>query len=425
MQPAGRIAPIPPWMERAETRTLLAALAREGALARFVGGCVRDAVLGRPGQDIDIAIDRPPDEIMRLLAAGGIRALPTGLAHGTVTARIGVDHFEITSLRRDVETFGRHARVAFTDDWQADAARRDFTINALFADPDGTLYDPIGGLADLAAGRVRFVGEPGLRIAEDALRLLRFFRFHAYYGRGEPDGAAVDACAAAAAALDGLSGERLWGELKRLLLAPAPNRVLATMAACSVLAHLLPAPADIARLARLCPIEAAVAAPDALRRLAALLPLISKPAAAAALRLALAARLALAVRLALARAEARRLSGLVRPLPGLDAAPSAPALHRLLYREGRERVRDHLLLDWAGDPASSPTDETRLRLVGQVEDWAPPLLPVRGEDILALGVAAGPEVGRLLARIEAWWEAGDFRAGRPAALAELRRLAGR
>ena len=203
MQPAGRFDP-PGWMTAPETGSVMAALTAEGSVARFVGGCVRDAILARGGAiaDIDIATSDPPERVIALLGKAGLRAIPTGIEHGTITALSGARHFEITTLRRDVETFGRRARVAFTDDWAVDAARRDFTMNALYADADGTLYDPTGGLADLRAGRVRFVGDAALRIQEDALRLLRFFRFHARYGQGEPDAAGLAAAAAAAPSLD-------------------------------------------------------------------------------------------------------------------------------------------------------------------------------------------------------------------------------
>jgi len=205
MQPtADRLAP-QPWMTAPETRAVVAALTADGTEVRFVGGCVRDALLGRPVKDVDIATPDRPQRVMELLARAGIRAIPTGIEHGTVTAVVGRTPFEITTLRRDVETYGRRAKVAFTDDWTADAARRDFTINALSCTPDGRLYDPFGGLADLRAGRVRFVGDPEARIREDVLRLLRFFRFYAHYGAAPPDPAALAACRALAPLLPGLA----------------------------------------------------------------------------------------------------------------------------------------------------------------------------------------------------------------------------
>ena len=258
------------WMTCKSTTAVLAALAAAGAPARFVGGCVRDSLLDRPVQDVDIATPTPPDEVIWLLTEASIKAVATGLAHGTVTAVIGRAHFEITTLRRDVETDGRRAKVAFTKDWAADAARRDFTINALYLDPDGAIYDPTGGLADLRAGRVRFVGDAAARIREDYLRILRFFRFHAHYGRGEVDRAGLEACRALAAGVASLSGERLQGELLRLLGAADPTPVLRLMAAEGILAHILPEAIRIERLAGLIEVDRAV---DPLRRLAALVAL--------------------------------------------------------------------------------------------------------------------------------------------------------
>jgi len=250
LAPARRIAPRP-WMTAAGTRAVLAALQAEGAAARFAGGAVRDAVLGRDAADVDIATTGRPEDNVRLLERAGLRVIPTGLAHGTITALAGGHAFEVTTLRVDVETFGRRARVAFTEDWSADAARRDFTMNALYADPEGQVWDPTGGLADLAAGRVRFVGEPAARIAEDYLRILRFFRFLAWFGRAPADSAALAACAEGAKGLDGLSGERIAQELLKLLAAPDPLPALRLMAETGVAAHVLPVPLDEAGLARL------------------------------------------------------------------------------------------------------------------------------------------------------------------------------
>ena len=219
--------------------------------ARLVGGAVRDALAGLPVADIDIATPEPPETSMARLAEAGLRVVPTGLAHGTVTAVSNHRPFEITTLRRDVATDGRHAQVVWTDDWRADAARRDFTINALSLDRDGGLHDFFGGQADLAAGRVRFVGEAGQRIAEDYLRVLRFFRFYARYGHGAPDGAAVGAIAASVDGLAMLSAERVWSEIKRILAAPDPVPSLGLMEQLGVLAAVLPEGGDLARLAAL------------------------------------------------------------------------------------------------------------------------------------------------------------------------------
>ncbi|HLB80423.1 MAG TPA: CCA tRNA nucleotidyltransferase [Dongiaceae bacterium] len=404
----GRLAP-QPWMTAAETRAVLDALTAEGGEVRFVGGCVRDAVLGRPVKDVDIATHDPPERVIALLERAGLKAVPTGIEHGTITAVVGGKHFEITTLRRDVETYGRRARVEFTDDWAADAARRDLTMNALFCGPDGTLYDPFGGLADLRAGRVRFVGEARERIREDVLRLLRFFRFYAHYGRPPPDPEALAAAKALAPLLPTLSGERVCGETFKLLRAPDPAPVFELMAGEGVLARFLPEAANLARLGALVAIEAAVAGADPVRRLAALLDGTRASSAAVATRLRLSNR------------ERDRLIGLAEapPLsPDLDPA----ARRRLRHRLGAERFRDLALLAWAGG-AAAPPDSAAWRDLLAGADWTPPAFPVKGKDAVRLGVPAGPEVGRLIAAVEEWWAAEDFRPDRKACLKKLRELA--
>jgi poly(A) polymerase len=398
--PIERLPP-QPWMTDAPTRAVLAAL---GGSARFVGGAVRDALLGRAIGDVDLATPLEPDEVARRLIAAAIKVVPTGLKHGTVTAVARPRHFEITTLRRDVESFGRHARVAFTDDWAADAARRDFTMNALFLDGDGNLFDPIGGLADLRAGRVRFVGDAATRISEDVLRLLRFYRFHAHYGRGEPDASARAACRDLAHLLPGLSGERLAAETLKLLAAPAPLPTLRLMVEDGVLAVLLPEARGLELLAELLPLEQD---PQPLRRLAAL---IDGPAEAVAARLRLSnqQRDRLAV-----LAPARRAA--------VDLAADERAQRRALHRLGADAYADLALLRAAatGDAGRVPS------LLTLAASWRPVVFPLKGRDVTALGVPAGPEVGRLLKELEAWWEAGDYRADRAACLDELKRRAGR
>lgn len=400
MQPAGRLA-AQPWMETAEARAVLAALGGAGPV-RFVGGCVRDALLGRPVKDIDIATPEPPARVLQRLAEADIRGVPTGIAHGTVTAVIGRWHAEVTSLRIDVETDGRHATVAFTDDWQGDAARRDLTINALYCDPDGTLYDPECGLADLHAGRVRFVGAAALRIREDALRILRFFRFHAWYGRTEPDADGLAACRAGAGLLRRLSGERIAGELLRLLAAPAPLPALALMVEHGILGIILPEHAGLDRLARLVAAEDRAGLPDAERRLAALIAPEAAAAEAVALRLRLAQRQR--VRLAVLAAPPLRLA------QKLGAAPVRQALRRL----GCERFIDLTLLGEADDGG----DLASYRALA--EGWQPPHFPLHGRDALGLGAVPGPAIGVALAAVEAWWVAADFRPDYAACLAQLK-----
>ncbi|HEX9646749.1 MAG TPA: CCA tRNA nucleotidyltransferase [Alphaproteobacteria bacterium] len=406
MTPTGQIA-LQPWMQAPETAEVLAALQARGTTVRFVGGCVRDALLGKEVGDIDIATPDPPETVLALIESAGLKAVPTGLAHGTVTAIAGGVPFEVTTLRRDVETYGRHARVAFIDDWTDDAARRDFTINAMFLDPDGTLYDPFGGRADLAAGHVRFVGEARRRIDEDVLRLLRFFRFHAWYGRPPADDEALAACRELAPRLETLSGERLQAELFKLLAAPAPLPALELMADAGVMPHLLPnARAGWqARLAALVGLEDAPANGDAVRRLAAI---VAAPTEA------------LAARLRLSRADGERLAALAGaaelPAPAMDAR----AVRAMLYRLGPELFRDLALLAWS--EAGGGEDDGFARLLAAAADWPSPELPVRGRDVLARGIPKGTAVGALLAEVERWWVAGDFRAGRAEALAYLDQL---
>jgi poly(A) polymerase len=383
-----------PWMKALATEAVLNALGGEG---RFVGGCVRDALLGRTVGDIDIATPFPPDEVTRRLAAAGIKVVPTGLTHGTVTAVVSGKPFEITTLRRDVETDGRHARVAFTDDWAADAARRDFTMNALFLDPAGVVFDPVGGLADLRAHRVRFVGDPATRIREDVLRILRFYRFHAHYGEGEADAGARAACHALAHLLPSISRERVAAELIKLLAAPDPSSTLRLMQEDSVLAAILPEARHFDRLAALIPIEPA---PDALRRLAVLIAGGAET---------------VAERLRLSSADRERLARLKAPPFAIDLAGDEHAHHRAIYRLGGETYRDLVLLS----AAESAAADRAQALLALADRWHAPAFPLRGADITAAGVPTGPRVGQLLAEIEAWWEAGDFRADRAQCLAEL------
>ncbi len=399
-------------MTAAGTRTVIGALSAEGATVRFVGGCVRDTILGRPVQDIDIATPDRPEAVIRLLERAEIRAVPTGLAHGTVTAVTDTAHFEITTLRRDVETDGRHARVAFTGDWASDAARRDFTMNAVYCGTDGSLYDPCGGLDDLRRGRVRFVGDARQRIVEDKLRLLRFFRFHAWYGRTAMDAAALAACRELAPELAMLSGERIGAETLKLLAAPDPTPVVASMADNRVLAHFLPEARNIRRLAALVSAEGLTVGAEPVRRLAALIGNGTGDANPAG---------AVAARLRLSAAQRRRLETLVAPPLLVTVDLDRRARRRALYRLGADDFRAVALLGWAeaGDDGEDWHD-----LIAEAERWTPPRFPLRGADVLALGVAPGRRVGALLGRVEAWWIDGDFAADRDAALAQLRALAG-
>jgi poly(A) polymerase len=365
---------------------------------------VRDALLGRPIGDIDIATPAPPEKIIELLEKSGIKVVPTGLAYGTVTAVVPPRQFEITTLRRDVETYGRRARVAFDANWAADAARRDFTINAIFLAPDGSIHDPVGGLADLQARRVRFVGDPATRIAEDVLRLLRYYRFEARFGTDVGDPEARAACRAAAHLLPTLSGERVCQELVKLLATPDPVAVLQMMQVDGVLAVALPEARRLGRLRQMIAIEPE---PDPHRRLAALVEVDGEGA------------LALAARLRFSNTWRDRLHGLAPPWP-LDPRGEAEAQRRSLYLLGAERYRDVALLQAAeGEMSRSRLAE----LLDLASIWTPPVFPLAGRDVTALGIPPGERVGDLLGAVRRWWEEGDFTADRAACHAHLRQLA--
>ena len=403
-------------MTARETRAILDALQAKGTVVRFVGGCVRDAVLGRSAKDIDIATPDPPKAVMKLLRKAGLKVVPTGLQHGTVTGVADHHPFEITTLREDVETDGRRADVAFTDSWIADASRRDFTMNAMFCDADGTLYDPFDGRADLLAGRVRFVGEAEQRIREDYLRLLRFFRFHAHYGRGDPDPAGLAAAARHAEGLAGLSAERVRDELFKLLVAAEPAPVVRLMHRHAILTAVLPHHIDADRLAALAAIESRHDLnADPLRRLAASFDLERDTADA------------LARRLRLSRHQRKRLGRMVAD-DASDPAPDAPghALRVALYRIGRQIVYDRVLLAAAArEAAGDRVDPDALAVVlADIDAWRPKHLPVTGADVRAQGVKPGPRVGMILRDLEAWWIARDFQPDRVECLARLDALMG-
>jgi poly(A) polymerase len=378
------------WRREPELVHLLEVLGATEGETRFVGGCVRDGLLRLPVSDVDLATRLQPEQVLHRLTAADIKAVPTGIAHGTVTAVIAGRPVEVTTLRRDVATDGRRATIAYTDDWREDAARRDFTINALAADPaDGRVYDHFGGLADLDARLVRFIGDPLQRIGEDHLRILRFFRFHARFGRGAPDAAALEACTGRANDLMALSRERIADELLKLLALPDPVEAIRLMVERGVLKPVLPEIADVAALERLVAAErAAGIGPAALRRFAALLP--ADPELAATV----------AARLRLSKKAARRLA------QAAGRAIAAP--QRLAFRIGIESAIDRLLL--AGETGPE---------VAALQAWHPPRLPVSGGDLIAMGLEAGPIVAGTLQAIERQWE----EAGFPADKAAVRALA--
>jgi poly(A) polymerase len=398
--PAGRIDP-QDWMTAPGARAVMAALNGGGGVTRFVGGAVRDALIGRAVTDVDLATDLKPDDVMARLAAARIDVVPTGLKHGTVTAVTGGRHFEITTLRVDVETFGRHARVAFGADWQADAERRDFTMNALYLDANGALYDPTGGRADLAAGRIRFVGDPATRIAEDYLRVLRFFRFQAQLGREPPDTRALDACRNAAPKLASLSAERIRVELLKLLATPDPVPTVQLMRDLGIFAPILPEATQVDLLAGMVAAERTFGEPvEPLRRLAALLDTDAPRV--------------IADRLRLSNTEAERLVDVA----GMKSPPRQdPAEMRAeIYRHGLVRYVDRILLVAAELMRAGESAAHLASVLDAAHAFSVPKLPIAGRDLVALGVPKGPAVGKLLRDAEAHWIASDFALGREALL---------
>ncbi|HEX4507356.1 MAG TPA: CCA tRNA nucleotidyltransferase [Alphaproteobacteria bacterium] len=390
------------WLDAKATRTLIAALDAGGIDFRFVGGAVRDGLLGRKVSDIDVATPAMPEGVVRAVEAAGLKAIPTGLAHGTVTVMVGRQPFEVTTLRRDVETDGRHAVVAFTDDWRADAARRDFTMNALYADRDGAITDFFGGEADARAGHIRFIGEAVQRIAEDALRILRFFRFHAWYGRGALDADGLAASAKLAGMIERLSGERIRVELLKTLAAPDPAPAWAAMIEAGVMAHTLHAAVNLAGLSRMVALERELGLPaDPLRRLAAL-----TGAPSTELLGALKDRLKLSNR---DEAHLRLIGGYTDRI-GLVARRK---FGRALY--GAEPA-------WLRDAAMQADIETGTLagLIRFIEGWTEPKFPLTGADLKAVGIEAGPGMGRTLAELERWWIEADFAPDKEACLARLR-----
>jgi poly(A) polymerase len=378
------------WRDKPGMTQLLDALGADEGLTRYVGGAVRDALLDLPVSDVDLATRLKPEEVVERLQAAGLKAVPTGIEHGTVTA-VGEGHpYEVTTLRRDVETFGRHATVAFTDDWREDAARRDFTINALMADPvDGTVHDYFDGIADLEKRHVRFIGDPFERIAEDHLRILRFFRFHARFGRGEPDQAALEACTARSNDLMALSRERIADELLKLLSVENPAATVRIMLERSVLKPVIPeiGPQEWRDLDALVECERKAALDgDPLRRLAALLPRDPEIAGDVASRLKLSNR---------AKKRCRCAAD-----PQIAADPRATA-----YLAGVECAADRLLLEGRPDDARA------------IAGWKPPRLAIGGGDLIRRGLREGPIVSDTLRRIEESWIQAGFPTG-----AELERI---
>jgi poly(A) polymerase len=387
------------WIKAEATQAVLAALIAVGGpdCVRFVGGCVRNALIGKVTDDIDLATILTPPEVVSALEQAGLKAIPTGIEHGTVTALSAGKTFEITTLRKDVETDGRHALVAFTEDWAEDAARRDFTMNALYADRDGAVFDPSGrGYDDALAGRLVFVGDPDTRIAEDYLRILRYFRFLAWYGKGQPDAAALAACAAGRARLADCSAERVNKEVLKLLGADDPRPALRLMAASGVLGQVLPQAQGLAALERLVAIEdEQLFENDPLLRLAALFPQTAE------------AGEAVGRSLRLSNAQRERLAAALGTQPRLVSFMSPREARRALYALGKACFRDRVKLAWAHSERPATTPQWR-GLIALGEGWSVPTFPLTGKDVVAAGVPAGPLVGQALKEVEDWWIDSDF-----------------
>jgi len=408
------------WFRDEALQRVLSLLNADGGEGRVVGGAVRNSLMGLPVADIDIATTLLPEAVVERAGAAGIKAVPTGIAHGTVTLVLDGKPFEITTLRRDVETDGRRARVAFSEDWQADAERRDLTINALYASADGEVVDLVGGLADLERRNIRFIGDAATRIAEDHLRILRFFRFFAHYGNGRPDADGLRACAAARTKIATLSAERVWSEMKKLLSAKDPGRALLWMRQVGVLTEVLPETEKwgIDAVPALIAAEQALGwAADPLLRLAAIVP-------PDATRLA-----KLAERLRLSKAEAASLQAWANA-PVIKDDLSEAAFDRLLYRHDPSgvAVRLKLALAIARGKAEGDFEEmartARLgKLLERAAKWKKPAFPLSGADALAAGVNAGPRVGELLGKLEQEWLEGNFSDDRASLLARLKDLA--
>ena len=391
--------PPQPWLTHPATAAVMDALEAAGGpdCARFVGGCVRNALLRRPVADIDIATTLVPPQVIAALRAAGLKAIPTGIDHGTVTAVAKGRPFEITTLRRDVETDGRRAVVAFTTNWGEDAARRDFRLHARYADRAGRVFDPTGaGLADARAGAIVFVGDAATRIREDALRIPRFFRFLAWYGRGEPDPDALAACREGRDLISTLSAERVGQEMLKLMGADDPRPAVRLMAQTGVLALLIPGAGRLARFEALVGIETGMLfTDDPLLRLAALLP--GDPAAG----------LALAARLRLSNAQRDRLAAALGTEPPLRSWMSPRETRRAVYRLGVETFCDRVMLAWAGADRPAATVQWRA-LLPMARGWTAPALPLTGDEVAAAGVPRGPMIGAVLREVEAWWIDQDF-----------------
>lgn len=407
------------WLGEAELQRLLAVLSERGEEARVAGGAVRNTLLGEAAGDIDIATTCLPDETIARAEKAGFKTIPTGYEHGTITVVAGEKPFEVTTLRADIETDGRRAKVRFGRDWQADAGRRDFTINALYATAEGEVIDLVGGLADIETRTVRFIGDAEERIREDYLRILRFFRFFARYGSGRPDAEGLKACARLKQGLDGLSAERVWAELKKLLAATDPSRALLWMRQASVLSRILPESEKwgIDGIHGLIEAERDLGwTPDPLLRLASIIP--PDPARIAPM----------AQRLKLANAERDRLLAWAAT-PAVAPSTTETELAKLAYRAGREGFDDRLQMALASARARAASDDKAMieaggfyRLKKFLDGWTPPKFPLGGTDLVELGIPAGPKMGNALRDLEEMWIDSGFRLERSELVDEAERM---
>jgi poly(A) polymerase len=385
------------WLNAGALPRLLEVLDRDGEQARVVGGAVRNALLDMPIHEIDVATTAVPDEVVRRVQAAGFKPVPTGIAHGTVTVVVDKIPFEVTTLRQDVETDGRHATVAFGRDWKTDAERRDFTINALSAGRDGKVYDYVGGLADLAERRVRFIGDPQKRIEEDYLRILRFFRFHAAYGPGgHPYGEGIAACIAGRSGLEALSRERVRMEVMKLVVAPHAMPTLISMADAGLLLRVLGGIGFLASFENMAKVELAIGlSPDPVRRLGALGVLIAEDAER------------LWQKLRLTNIEHEQLTSMAEDWRLMSLGLGEQAARALLYRLGPQPFTDHALLAWARSAASS-SDPDWHALATLPQRWTAPVFPLKAADFMKRGVDKGPALGVAMRAAEAAWIAAGF-----------------
>jgi tRNA nucleotidyltransferase/poly(A) polymerase len=397
------------WFREPHLHAVFSSLNRKGHQARIVGGALRNTLMGLAVSDVDFATTATPEEVMQLATDAGLKPVPTGIDHGTIT--IVADHvpFEVTTLRHDVETHGRRATVSFTRDWEADAARRDFTINALYADCEGRIYDPLGGLPDLHARRVRFIGSARDRIVEDYLRILRFFRFSADYSAGPLDSEGLHACIRHRGGLAGLSAERIRMELLRILVTRNPMLALEPMAESGLLISVLAGVVRLSHFQRVTAVEAELGlTATPIRRLAALALMVEEDCER------------LSLRLRLSNAQAAKLKAMAALESEMRSEPNEKTARIALYRLGAEDYRDRLLVAWSRR-ANEPWTEGWNDLLSLAERWTPPVFPVKGQDLIRAGRTPGPDVGKTLRKLEDHWIASDFALSRDDLLKDLTR----